>query len=281
LIMEFIFDDRGMVMADSDSTALVIADLHLGFHVQLSKKSGASFPSQHSSMFDRIRLLVQRHSVDTLYIIGDVKHTIMVDRPFNWSIIPAFLTDVSSFVKTVIVPGNHDGDLTPLTPRTVDIMDVRGIVIGHGVESVGLIHGHAWPAKSVLSSRMLVIGHSHPSILRWKTIHGPGIDRPSRRRYGGTVPVVLRSRLSKDCVRRYTNSQSNDDDRYLVTLPSFNQIISGVPVNKPETELPGVFFQNECASLRDTDVYSCDGIHLGTVGSLQRRYSDKIPQRND
>ncbi|MHA1958760.1 MAG: metallophosphoesterase [Candidatus Thorarchaeota archaeon] len=280
--MEFIFDDRAMVIADSDSTALVIADLHLGFHVQLSEKSGASFPSQHSSMLDRIRLLVQRHSVDILYLLGDVKHTIMVDRPFNWSIIPTFLTDVSSFVNTVIVPGNHDGDLTPLTPRSVDITDVRGIMVGHGIDSVGLIHGHAWPTETVLSSKLLVIGHSHPSILRLKTIHAPGIDRPSRRRYGGTVPVVLRSRFSKDCVRGYTDSQINDiDDGYLVTLPSFNQIISGVPVNKPETELPGVFFQNKCASLQDTDVYSCDGIHLGTVGSLQKRYSDKTTQRND
>ncbi|UCE09993.1 MAG: metallophosphoesterase [Candidatus Thorarchaeota archaeon] len=280
--MEFIFDDRGLVIAESERTTLVIADLHLGFHVQLSEKSGASFPSQHTSMLDRIRLLVEHHSVDSLYIIGDVKHTISVDRPFNWSIIPSFLTDVSSLVSTVIVPGNHDGDLTPLLPRSIEVTGVHGVIIGYGEESVGLVHGHAWPSEKVLSSRVLVIGHSHPSLLRLKVVHAPGVDRPNRKRYGGTVPVVLRSRFSRDCVCGHIGTKSSDVDAgQLVTLPSFNQIISGIPINKQAVELPGVFFQSDCVSFQNSDVISTDGVHLGTVDALQERYTEKTTQRND
>jgi metallophosphoesterase superfamily enzyme len=227
-------------------------------------------------MLDRIRLLVERYSVNTLCIIGDVKHTISVDRPFNWRVIPSFLTEATSVVRTVIIPGNHDGDLTPLLPRDIEMVDVHGIKIGRGEDSVGLIHGHAWPTEEILSSRVLIIGHSHPSLLRLKTVHAPGIDRPNRKRYGGTVPVVLRSRFSRDCVRGHIGAKSEDvDTGHLVTLPSFNQIISGIPVNKPNAELPGVFFQSKCASFQDTDVFSTDGIHLGTINSLQERYLEK------
>jgi metallophosphoesterase superfamily enzyme len=158
--MEILFDNKTMILRTDEHTALLVSDIHLGFHGELSKLTGASFPPQHPSMLDGLKILVEKHDVTSIYVIGDVKHTISADSPFNWREIPEFMTSVSSLANTTIIPGNHDGDLEALLPRTIKIADVHGVVIGKNDESVGIVHGHAWPAVDVLDTKMMVIGHN-------------------------------------------------------------------------------------------------------------------------
>ncbi len=279
--MELIFDDRGMIIRRDNVSVLLISDLHLGFEEVISEEKGVHFPLQHVNILERIKTLVEKYDVQILYVMGDVKHTIMTDIPFNWDILPDFMSDLSNVVRTVVIPGNHDGDLEALLPRNVELADVRGVLIGKGEERVSLFHGHAWPAPNLLDASLFVMGHTHPSVSRFHTVSSSNTGRDNRRRYAGSVPVILHSKLDKDCVRRYLGMLEIPDDEYakLVTLPSFNRIVTGIAVNSPNSKLPGPIFDNSCVNLFDSEVFSIDGLFLGSVGWLRERFNETIKSK--
>lgn len=270
--METVFEDRALVILTDDKTFLLIADLHLGFEHEFYEAKGISFPSQHNRMLDRVSALLEKYSVSEIYIIGDVKHTISVHSHFNWSLIPDFMSALSDLSPTYVIPGNHDGDLLPLLPRTVTMVDVHGIMIGEE-KQVGLVHGHAWPAPDVLDTHILVAGHNHPTIRSVRTVDAPDLGRPDRKRYAGVIPVVLKSSLYKNRVRQEIGVPENSEDGTgtLITLPSFNEMFAGLQVNSTKTEFHGPIFENRCADLLDSEVYSISGVYLGTVKALRAK----------
>lgn len=279
--METIFDDRGMIITFENTSVLLIADIHLGFEEELTETKGVHFPPQHPVILERVEGLLKKYEISSLYIIGDVKHTILTDSYYNWEVIPEFMEALTSQVDTTVIPGNHDGDLKALLPRDATIADVRGVLIGPRNEQVGLLHGHAWPSAEILDAKMIVVGHNHPTIRRFRDASVPEIGRSTRRRFAGTVPIVLRTRLDKNCVRRASGILEIPDDPecVLVTLPSFNELLSGVSVNYPDSEFLGPFFENKCALLSEAEVQSADGIYLGSVEWLRERFNEMIKSK--
>jgi putative SbcD/Mre11-related phosphoesterase len=275
--METVFEDRALVIQTDERTVLLIADLHLGYEHELYETKGVSFPSQQDRMIERISTLVEDYDVSEVCIIGDVKHTITAHSHFNWSLIPEFMSTLSDLAPTYVIPGNHDGHLLPLLPRNVTVVDVRGIVVGEE-EKVGLVHGHAWPSPEVLNSESIVIGHNHPTIRSVRAVDTPELDRPDRKRYAGVIPAVLKSKLDKNCVRQELGILEDSDDCFgtLITLPSFNEMFAGIQVNSPKTEFHGPIFENKCADLLSSEVYSISGVYLGTVESLRQKFNEMI-----
>ena len=283
--METIFEDRGLIIRGDSISALIISDLHLGIEDEISEEKGIHFPLQDVSMIERIDSLVSKYEISRLYITGDVKHTILTDIPYNWEIIPEFMQRLVDIVQTTVIPGNHDGDLASLLPRDIELVDVHGIVIGSGDEKIGLYHGHSWPAPELLETSLIIAGHSHPAVSRFRTVSKPEIGRSDRRRYAGSVPVVLNSKVSKNCVRKHLGILEipDDDNAILTTLPSFNQLISGIAVNSTKSMFQGPIFENECVDLLDTEVFSIDGLYLGTIEWMRERFNEMIksmPERD-
>lgn len=275
--METVFEDRALVILTDEESFLLIADLHLGFEHELYETRGVSFPSQLTGLLDRISVLHEKYSISEIYIVGDIKHTITAHSHFNWSLVPDFMTTLSELAPTHVVPGNHDGDLLPLLPRNVTVVDVHGVTIGVS-EKVGLTHGHAWPSPEVLESEIIVIGHNHPTLRNVRAVDAPELGRPDRRRYAGVIPVVLKSKLNKHCIRQELGVLEDSDDCFgtLITLPSFNEMFAGLQVNIPKTEFHGPIFENKCADLLESEVYSTSGVYLGTVESLRQNFNEMI-----
>jgi hypothetical protein len=270
--MELLFDDRALILWSNGPSSLVIADLHLGFENELLHRKGVAFSAQHPIILKRIETLVEKHDVEKLYIIGDVKHTLGADCQYNWEFIPEFLSALQNLVELYVIPGNHDGDLEALMPRSTKLEDVRGVIIKEPTTSVSLFHGHAWPSSEVLSAKILIIGHNHPTIHRYKVVSAPEIGRPDRKRFGKIIPVVLKSKLDKNCVRQCIGAETRENDRYgtLISLPSFNELLAGIALNKSHSKLTGPFFENDCVNLLSSEVYSIDEIYLGTVQSIRK-----------
>jgi len=279
--MEIVFEDRGLIIRGDNLSALIISDLHLGIEEEISEERGIHFPLQDVSILERIKSLVRKYELSSLYIVGDVKHTILTDIPYNGDIIPEFVHNLTEIVETVIIPGNHDGNLKALLPRSVELANVHGIVIGKGDERIGLLHGHAWPAPELLEASRFIAGHSHPAVSRFRTVSKPEIGRSDRRRYAGSVPVVLNSKLSKNCIRQRLRILEIPDDNIatLTTLPSFNQLISGIAVNSPRSEFQGPLFENSCVDVLKSEIYSTDGLYLGTVGWMRERFNEMIKSK--
>ncbi len=275
--METVFEDRALVVQTDDMTFLLIADLHLGYEHELYETKGVSFPSQDDKMLERISTLSEKYSVSEIYIVGDVKHTITAHSHFNWSLIPDFMSTLSDIAPTYVIPGNHDGDLLPLLPRSITVTDVHGIVIGKN-EKVGLVHGHAWPSPELLDSQILVSGHNHPTLRNVRSVDAPDLDRSDRRRYAGVIPVVLKSKLDKTCVLQELGVLETTDENtgIMITLPSFNEMFAGLQVNIPKTEFQGPIFENQCVDFLDSEVYSITGVYLGTVQALRHRFNEIV-----
>ena len=281
--MEIVYEDRGLIIRGDSLSALIISDIHLGIEEEISEERGIHFPLQDVSILERIKSLVRKYKLSSLYIVGDVKHTILTDIPYNWDIIPEFVQNLTEIVETVIIPGNHDGNLKSLLPPSVELANVHGIVIGKGDERIGLLHGHAWPDPELLEASRFIAGHSHPAVSRFRSVSKPEIGRSDRRRYAGSVPVVLNSKLSKNCIRlRLRMLEIPDDDiATLTTLPSFNQLISGIAVNSPRSEFQGPLFENSCVNILESEIYSTDGLYLGTIGWMRERFNEIIKSEQE
>lgn len=281
--MEIILEDRGLIIQGDSVSALVISDLHLGIEEEISEERGIHFPLQDTIIIERVKTLVKKYKLSRLYIVGDIKHTILADISYNWEILPEFMQSLAGIVETIVIPGNHDGDLESLLPRSVELVDVHGIVIGTDDEKVGLYHGHSWPAPELLETSLIIAGHSHPSVSRFRTVSRPEIGRNDRRRYAGSVPVVLNSGLQKNCVRQHLGMLEipEDDKATLTTLPSFNQLISGISVNSPRLEFQGPLFENSCVDIPNTEVFSIDGLYLGTIGWMREQFNEMIKSESE
>lgn len=279
--MESIFEDRGMIIKWSARTVLLISDIHLGFEESVSQEKGVEFPPQYPIILERIESLVKKHDASHLYIVGDVKHSIFTDDYSNWENVPEFMEGLTRVTETTIIPGNHDGILEPLLPRDVNLTDVHGIVIGPKDESVGLVHGHSWPSYEVLETKMIVMGHNHPTIRRFRDASVPDIGRPSRKRFGGVIPVVVHSKLDKNCARQSMGTLENPDDSecIVVTLPSFNELFAGMPINYSTSNFHGPLFENKCVKLYESEVYSINGLFLGTVEWLRNSSNEMIKSK--
>lgn len=274
--METIFDDRALVLRLDGVCILLVADLHLGLHEALHQEKGVAFPPQDQPMLQRIKSLTHKHEVEKLYILGDVKHEILVDHAYNWDRIPHFMESLTRMAEVSVVPGNHDGNLSALLPRDIEILDVRGHTIADG--KIGLIHGHAWPNPSILDASLIVCGHSHPGVRRFRRADVPDIHHPRRVRYAGTLPVFLRSSLDNNCVRENLGVSPfvNTSHATLLTMPSFNKLVSGGGIDNKGAGLRGPLFRSGCVDVVHSEVYSVDGLFLGTVASITKQLNETI-----
>jgi putative SbcD/Mre11-related phosphoesterase len=270
--MELRFDDRGLILCFDRFTSLVIADLHLGIESELLQHKGVAFPLQYPIILKRIKTLIDKYDIDVLYIVGDVKHTLGADCQYNWEAVPEFLTTLQNSVEVFVIPGNHDGNLESLMPRSMKLEDVRGMMIENTTTSVGLFHGHAWPSPELLSAKIFIIGHNHPAIHRYRMVSAPDTGKPDRKRFGGSIPVVLKSKLDKNCVRQCIGGDIKENDQFgtLISLPSFNELLSGIAVNKLHSRFSGPIFENNCVNFLSSEVYNIDEIYLGTVLSIRK-----------
>jgi putative SbcD/Mre11-related phosphoesterase len=271
--MEYIFKDRALILQDEDKSLLIATDIHIGYEASVLERTGAEFPSQKEPMVNRLSALIERYDVGQVYLIGDIKHSIGIDRAYNWREIPDFMERVSELAKVTVIPGNHDGEVLAVLPRNVNLGNVHGEVTSFNEQKVGILHGHAWPTAEVLASDTIIMGHNHPTVRRLKDASSPQIGRPERKRYAMVIPVILRSKLDRDCVRRAQGQLELEDGVCnLIVLPSFNDLLSGAYVNRPGAKLQGPFFENGCASLMDVEVYSIEGVFLGSIGLMQKQF---------
>jgi len=87
---------------------------------------------------------VQAQKVDSLVLLGDIKSGIDSISKIEWSAVPCFLK-IGKGYETIVVPGNHDGNLQNITARHVTLTSSAGLVIG----DVLLTHGHVMPSENL------------------------------------------------------------------------------------------------------------------------------------
>ena len=184
---------------------LVVSDLHIGFEEKL-KSSGVQITISTKNMLDELLKIVDYSNPDYLIILGDVKSSIERINFSESKYVPDFLDKISNRVKTIIIPGNHDGNLTYLVPQHVKLHNDSIMRIGENI----LTHGHATIPKDANSSKRIIIGHLHPTYNQR--------DSPVS---GSEVWTILRGNGSS-----IFKEVDKDDLTELIIIPAFNRELS-------------------------------------------------------
>ncbi|MHB8605351.1 MAG: metallophosphoesterase [Thermoplasmatota archaeon] len=241
-----VFGERALFLRDA--RALVVGDLHVGLEADLDR-SGVRIASQTRRMRERLDALVASTGARSLYVIGDLKHTIPTSTWQEADELPGFFSDLGADVT--LVRGNHDVDIDYL--RDVALAPSEGVRVG----DVGLAHGHAWPSEEVAAARTLVTCHNHPAVML--------VDRLGARH---KEPAWVRARFTKKLRERYPGAR---EDAELVVMPAFNELVAGTAFNAPQgRDLLGPLFVNGCVDVERARLITLDGVELGTVKALRK-----------
>jgi len=225
---------------------LCVGDLHIGIEADMRFR-GVIVPSQTPRMEKELRDLAE--NVDRLVIIGDVKHQVPGSTRQEHVEVPRFFNELlQNYPRIDLVKGNHDTDIERMLPSRVTVHAQDGFVL----DDVGFVHGHAWPSEEVMSSRLLVMGHNHPTVIFEDGLHHNQVER-----------CWVRCRF-KGNGGRYTRVPEE-----AVMIPAFNRSLGGGPVNLEGPRMLGPLLSNELVDLENGQVYLMDGLFLGTVSSLR------------
>lgn len=261
---------------------LVISDLHIGWEVALAEE-GVHVPSQTSRLIDRLEHLVTLEKPDLLVVLGDVKHTVSKIEMEEWRDVPIFFEEACKILpKVQVVPGNHDGNLEPLVPESVEILSPRGTAIG----DFALFHGHTWPEVEMLGCSTMVIGHVHPVVV-FKDPMGFRITRQVWVRGPCDNSLLAWFVLRRHNVRLKKSVNPQDvlkaefnvdlGAKNLVIMPSFNDFLGGQAINRSTIarrrrfrEFIGPVLRSGSVKLEKAEVYLLDGTFLGSLDNLRK-----------
>ena len=257
---------------------LVVSDLHIGWEAALAQK-GIHVPSQTPKILDKIVRIIKSNKPTTLIFLGDVKHTIAKAEMEEWRDIPDFFETINEMVQDIqVIPGNHDGNLTPLLPEKVKIFPSKGVVL---FDNVGLFHGHTWPAPELLGCKSLIMGHVHPTIV----FRDPLGFRITRQ-------VLVKAQCNGNRIARslfkHLNIKMNKtpselleelfdvklEDPQLFIMPSFNEFLGGQPMNhksisKSSKMFIGPILRSRGVDINNAELYLLDGTFLGSIRQLR------------
>ncbi len=246
--MKFLTDKPAMIVEDT----LVIGDLHLGIEYELYR-SGFSLPSTINKILKLILSIIKETNVKRLILLGDVKHNVPEISFQESKEIPIFLGELSKLIEVHIVPGNHDGKIEDITPKSVVVHSRRGFLLNDAYFN----HGHTWPGNDFIKAKTLVMAHIHPAV---EFLDSLG--------YRYIEPCWLKCKLDSRKMREKYKTKVKCKEA--IIIPAFNPIITGTPVNRENENQPtGPLIKNRIINLKKCEVYLLDGTYLGEVDDLQ------------
>ena len=261
-----------LLVRDGSERILVVADLHIGWEMNLTER-GIHIPSQTPRLEKRLLEVISKARPTRLVLVGDIKQAVPKITMEEWKAVPEFLEAIQKVVEDIlIVPGNHDGDLEPLTPSSTKLAPSKGIVFGKKVR-VAVFHGHAWPLLEAFSADVLVMSHIHP-VIWFKDKLGLWMVKQvwvktvcEGRRLAESYLKYLNIAPKKDSIETFNEKfEFTPSNPRLIVMPTFNDLIGGFSMDRLEKEVSGpVIGSIGAAGLSSAELYLLDGTFIGTV----------------
>ncbi len=261
-----------LLVRDGSERVLVVADLHIGWEMNLTMR-GIHIPSQTSRLQKRLLEIIGKTRPTRLVLLGDIKQAVPKITMEEWKAVPEFLEVIQKVVEDIlIVPGNHDGDLEPLTPSSTKLAPAGGIVFGRKVR-VSIFHGHAWPVPEAFSADVLVMSHIHPVVWfkdkleLWMVKQVWVKTTCEGRRLAESYLKYLNIAPKKDPLEKFNKKFGfTPTNPRLIVMPTFNDLIGGFSMDRLEKEASGpVIGSIGAPSLSSAELYLLDGTFIGTV----------------
>ena len=138
---------------------LVLTDLHIGFEDSLAQNKifvGKNTTSDES--ISKITSLIDANRPDSVILLGDIKSGISRITKSEWSEVPKLLSALAQKTETVLIPGNHDANISHLVPDNITLISSLGMIL----EDTLLTHGHTMPTENFAHISKIIMGHVHP-----------------------------------------------------------------------------------------------------------------------
>jgi putative SbcD/Mre11-related phosphoesterase len=265
-----------LLFREGKERSLIVADLHIGWEISLAER-GIHIPTQTLRLLERLREAVRKAKPTRLILLGDVKQAVPKITMEEWKAVPEFLEEAIKMVgEVLLVPGNHDGDIEPLTPTRVKLASSGGVILGKAVK-VAVFHGHAWPFPQAFAADLLVMSHIHP-VLRIRDGVGLWAVRQvwvKARCYGERLAKAYLKYLGVSAGKEPTKTFEKKTgltprSPQLIIMPAFNDLIGGFSIDRLGREASGPVVGSGAVDLLGAELYLLDGTFLGTVGQLSR-----------
>jgi putative SbcD/Mre11-related phosphoesterase len=248
---------------------LIVGDLHLGYEGALRDK-GFSIPSQHENLITKLTVLVTENQIDTLYIIGDLKHGTLKITSTEWFQVPTLLDALSKIVKVHIIKGNHDGDIEALCSSDITVHSAKGLALLVNKTKILLLHGHAWPKPSFIDADIVITGHIHPVYIVKEEIKQRGQKLPVWMQGCWNPKQLLKKMQHRNkLTKKLIPPDLTPKRARIIFLPAFNPLISGYPVNTAKQPFQGIWKTPGLLPLEEMHLYLLDGTYLGLLSDLR------------
>jgi len=154
-----IVDSEPALILEEEKKNLVISDLHIGFeHKFSSSKITNRKNSSVNDIINNVNKIIKKENPDTLILLGDVKSSIQNITKSEWDDVPYFFEELKNSLDIILIPGNHDANITKLIPNDVTLISSKGMII----DDVLLTHGHTMPSENYSNVNNIIMGHIHP-----------------------------------------------------------------------------------------------------------------------
>jgi len=154
-----IVPSKPALILEGQNKSLIITDLHIGFESNFILNDifvGKNTTIQET--ISEIESIIDETKPDSLILLGDVKSSIKSISKNEWDEVPLFFKKMNDKVDTVLIPGNHDANISKLVPDETTLVSPNGMVI----ENVLLTHGHTMPTENYSHVDKIIMGHIHP-----------------------------------------------------------------------------------------------------------------------
>jgi len=261
MAVRFLHNKPALLIADrKHGRILAIADVHLGIEHELYK-NGIVIAPQAEKFYKEIESLLRITRADKLIILGDLKHKIPGISFREVRELPKLIEPIAAKVQTILVKGNHDTELDDLVGTHIEIKDSDGFAIG----SYGFFHGHAWPAKELLRCDYLFTAHIHPTVEFVDDFGFRIVEKVWAKGFLDEKVLMKKYALGP---KRMKKENFKFGKMETIVFPSFNPIISGMPLNAPhraDEGYLGPLMQSGALKPQKMDAYMLDGTHLGKI----------------
>lgn len=221
---------------------LVIADLHIGIEYELWE-SGISIGTKTENMIKSVIDLIYETGAQKLLILGDMKHSIPSTPKMEIREIKRFIDEINRKVEILLVPGNHDGNMSTIAGDSIEILSSSGIIFG----STGFAHGHRWPREDLMKCKTLVLAHTHPTFSIKDKFGYKFVERC----------WVLAKPDTERLKKRYTEIKLKN----IIIMPAFNPLCGGISVN--EEGFIGVV--EDVVDRTNMEIFLLDGTYIGQI----------------
>ncbi len=236
---------------NGDHRILLFGDLHIGREFRDRKKGLILRYDIQNFVSDLVNVLDEIQA-DIIVLLGDIKDDVYRSESVtNNHLILLFSQILAKCPRLVLVKGNHDGLIEKDLPENIEYIGPTGGV----VEGIGVFHGHAWPSKEVLCSKLVVTAHNH-------TTFASELNSRSSHYYR----CWIKGKLDFQKVGEYYAGMKKETliKSDFIVLPSFRRFGQGVVINGDD-DFIGPVLKNGLLDLEKSHIFLLDGTELGRL----------------